>query len=215
MVLQVNYKKSSDANYYSEAASAHVVDINGKPLANQTVTLSLKVIRAGQGEYYTKKELTNAKNRDVLTIETQAANYPNDSTSQKQLLALANALNAFELPGRDRNYCGLTDLSKTQLATGFVSASGTLTPTFTYTTDSVGKFDFRINYLRRYAGWQAVEITATTGVSGKTLQSSMNYSLGILQEDADSESSQPFDISPYGAGTCTYTLPWAGIMNQQ
>ena len=199
-------EKSSDANYYSEAASAHVVDINGKPLANQTVTLSLKVIHAGQGEYYLKKSLNNAKNADVFALETQAAAYPDDSPAKKRIEALISALNSFELPGRDRNYCGLTDLSKTQLATGFVSSTGQINPTFTYTTDSVGKFDFRINYLRRYAGWQAVEITATTGVSGKTLQSSMNYQLGLLKEDADSESSQPFDTSPYGKGSCTYNL---------
>jgi hypothetical protein len=40
----------------------------------------------------------------------------------------------------------------------------------------------------------------------------MNYGLGIMKEDNDSEAGQPFDASPYGTN-CPFTKPWQGIMN--
>lgn len=205
-------QKSADANYYSEAASAHVVDINGKPLANQTVTLSLKVLSAGTGVFYPKKGLDQAKDNQVLMLKSTLANPSLTDAEKVKIEALIEALDKFENEGRDQNYCQLNDLKNTQLATGFVSPTGEINTTFTYTTDSTGKFDFRVNYLRRYAGWQSVEITAQTGVSGKTLRSSMNYRLGILQADLDAETSQPFDTSPYGKECNSYSYPWSYLL---
>lgn len=205
-------QKTADANYYSEAASAHVVDINGKPLANQTVTLSLKVLSAGTGVFYLKKGLDQAKDGQVLTLKSTLADPKLTDAEKVQIEALIEALEKFENDGRDQNYCQLNDLKNTQLATGFVSPTGEINTTFTYTTDSTGKFDFRVNYLRRYAGWQSVEITAKTSVSGKTLQSSMNYRLGILKTDLDAETSQPFDTSPYGNECNNYSFPWSYLL---
>ena len=205
-------QKSPDANYYSEALSAHVVDIDGKPIANQTVTLTLKMLNAGQGGYYLKADLEKAKQADILTLKQWSLS-ETDTTKKAKIDAVVEALNTYEVPSRDRSYCSLTDLSSTQLATGFVSNDGAINSTFTYTTDSTGKFDFRVNYLRRYASWQSVQITANISVSGKSLQSSMNYGLGYLKTDFDSESSQPFDNSPYGLGTCSYSVPWQSLVN--
>lgn len=204
-------QKSEDANYYSEALSAHVVDIDGKPIANQTVTLSLKMLSAGQGEFYLKSDLENAKQADLLALK-QLSLAETDPDKKGKIDAIAEALDKYKVPSRGRSYCGLSDLSKTQLATGFVSTDGKINSTFTYTTDNTGKFDFRVNYLRRYASWQQVQITANVSVSGKTLQSTMDYGLSFLKSDFDSESGQPFDTSPYSVGSCKYSVPWQSLL---
>ncbi len=58
------------------------------------------------------------------------------------------------LPSRVQSYCEIVDKSNVQLATGFVDPQGNVSPTFTYTTDSTGKFNFSVQDLNRYARWQ-------------------------------------------------------------
>ena len=68
-------------------------------------------------------------------------------------------------------------------------------------TDSSGKFDFRIRYLRQYAGWQELNINAKVTINSvpvQNLESRLNYPLVMLKSDFDSEAGQPFDTSPYG-----------------
>ena len=265
--------KNTAETYYTESLSAHVVDIDGKPIANQTVTMSIDFLTAYQGVYKLKQELENIRQTDVLALKTKSATASgklqqatselavlkeqlaepkadlerqkviqpetpaskaevtrlndvissiNTQISSKQsevnvtqanitaLQAAVEAVTGLTIPSRTPVKCALTDTKP--VATGFVSSDGVITPTFTYTTDSTGKFDFKVNYLRSYAGWQSVQLNADVTVSGKALRSSMNYGLGILKDDNDSEAGQPFDNSPYGTN-CSFTKSWQGIMN--
>ncbi|MBI0395536.1 hypothetical protein [Acinetobacter bereziniae] len=265
--------KNTEQTYYTEALSAHVVDIDGKPIANQTVTMSIDFLTAYEGVFKLKQELDNIRQNDILTLKAKLAtasgklqqanseladlqtqlsdskieldqqkaispatadsiaeiNRINNlittlngqisakksliNSSQATVTALqagVEALTSLVIPPRTPVKCAIA--GSKPLATGFVSPEGTITPTFTYTTDSTGKFDFKVNYLRSFANWQDVQLNADVKVSGSSLRSSMNYGLGIMKEDNDSEAGQPFDASPYGTN-CPFTKPWQGIMN--
>ncbi|WP_180002959.1 MULTISPECIES: Ig-like domain-containing protein [unclassified Acinetobacter] len=123
-----------------------------------------------------------------------------------------NAVESLKLPARFQSYCEITNKSNIQLATGFVDPNGNISSTFTYTTDATGKFNFSVQYLRQYAGWQTVEFKAKTNVSTKDLNSSLVYTLGLLKADFESEASQPFDDSPYGPPICNSTDPFTGLL---
>lgn len=318
-------EKSPDALYYREALSAHVVDINGNPLPNYKVTMTIDLLRAGAGVFTTKARLqdlrnerlnpirnqllqqnTNLQQQEVVLVNLQ--NAPIQSTAISNLqssirvteqsirsarinlaeantaLALAqnaenevgikaaqasiatiqgqiNVLNIqleelnddlsreisaennakqqrvnqqqvivtqfknqvqqtqdrisnvekLELPSRLQSYCELSNKSNIQLATGFVDPTGNITSSFTYTTDATGKFNFSVQYLRQYAGWQTVEFKAQTNVSAKDINSSFVYTLGLLKDDFDAETGQPFDSSPYG-NNCTQVDPFAPLL---
>ncbi len=47
---------------YREALSAHVVDIDGKPLPNYRVTMSIDLLRAGCGYFQSKAQLDGTRN---------------------------------------------------------------------------------------------------------------------------------------------------------
>ncbi|WP_436899551.1 hypothetical protein [Acinetobacter gyllenbergii] len=112
---------------------------------------------------------------------------------------------------RDKNttaVCyGVNLPATTQIATAFVAPQGgNVSDVVTYMTDSSGKFDFRIRYLRQYAGWQELNINAKVKINSvpvQDLESRLNYPLVMLKGDFDSEAGQPFDTSPYGtSSTC-------------
>ncbi|AXQ21178.1 hypothetical protein BEN71_03305 [Acinetobacter wuhouensis] len=265
--------KNPAETYYTESLSAHIVDIDGKPIANQTVTMSIDFLQAYEGVFKLKQELDNIRQNDVLTLKTKSAQAsaklqqanseladlqsqladskseldkqkaidPATADSKAAIITLNNLIadlngkisvkkseiNAFQatvtaLQAGVDALTGLVIAPRTPvkcaiaatkpIATGFVSPDGTITPTFTYTSDSTGKFDFKVNYLRSYAGWQSVQLNADVKVSGSSLRSSMNYGLGIMKVDSDSDAGQPFDASPYGTN-CPFVKPWQGIMD--
>ncbi|ATZ66386.1 hypothetical protein BSR56_02810 [Acinetobacter haemolyticus] len=116
-------------------------------------------------------------------------------------------INRFAIPDRQQVPCGTA--SNPQLATSLVDQNNQVLGTeYQYTTDISGKFDFKVNYQRRYAGWQEVKLTASTVVDGKEVISEMRYPLGYLGEDFSNPNYQPFDESPYGTGSCSYEKPW-------
>lgn len=99
---------------------------------------------------------------------------------------------------------GLNLPVRAQIATAFISPTGNTSDIVTYTTDSSGKFDFRIRYLRQYAGWQALNLAANVTINStpvQNLESTLYYQLSPRKDDFDSEAGQPFDTSPYGTDT--------------
>ncbi len=160
---------SADGTFYTESLSANVVDIDGKPIANQPIVMSINLLGYAKGQY-----IVNPLAVAPAKIRTRATPFTVCTTPA------------------------------VQIATTFVGASGS---TVTYTTDSTGKFDFQVRYLRRYGTWQSVDLIATATVNGTVVTSNLPYDLGVLKTDADSAAGQPFDVSPYGIGTdCTNTL---------
>ncbi len=158
---------STDGTYYTESLSANVVDIDGKPIANLPVTMSINLLSFEKGGYRYVTTPTR-----LYTSHTICSTKPFPSFAQ--------------------------------IATTFVApSSGT---SVTYTTDSTGKFDFQVRFLRRYGTWQTVDLIATATVNSTTVTSDIPYNLSVLLSDFNSPAGQPFDTSPYGTGTdCTNT----------
>ena len=230
--------KNPEGTYYIENLSAYVVDSKGDALVNQKVTMSVRLLSAGKGFYLLADELDALKQNDLLTLDLAAVKSTDKlkqlntdltnatiDTEKERIQTQINqwqpniiqgyrdALDKLKLPSRARSYCALPSLTDVSIATGFVGPDGKVSSTFTYTTNNEGKFDFKVNYLRSYASWQQVEFNASTTVSGKTLNAPMVYTLGILKNDFDSETSQPFDNSPYGSTNCDFEPSWKNLIS--
>jgi hypothetical protein len=258
-VLSVNSEKT----FYSEDISAQVVDIDGKPLPNQKVTMSIEIISGATGRYILSSELEGLRQEDILNIDinqlkplnTQLKNLnltltslnsdlsliDNDDPKAKEKKATIQAqinstnleiqriqnniaeleadkslINRYVIQPRTYLLCSaVTSPSNTSLATSLVDrdkVDESAINEYSYTTSATGSFDFKVNYLRRYAGWQTVQIKASTSVSGKVVESTMMYPLNPLKGDIEADVGQPFDRSPYGSGTCTYQKPWSNLL---
>lgn len=258
-VLSVNSEKT----FYSEDISAQVVDIDGKPLPNQKVTMSIEIISGATGRYILSSELEGLRKEDILNIDinqlkplnTQLKNLnltltslnsdlsliDNDDPKAKEKKAAIQAqinstnleiqriqnniaeleadkslINRYVIQPRTYLLCSaVTSPSNTSLATSLVDrdkVDESAINEYSYTTSATGSFDFKVNYLRRYAGWQTVQIKASTSVSGKVVESTMMYPLNPLKGDIEADVGQPFDRSPYGSGTCTYQKPWSNLL---
>ncbi len=204
-------QKSLDGLYYIENLSAHLVDNEGRPIPNQDVTLNIKILNIAKGHFKTKAQLEEENQNTIFSLRDDLAAIPeNDNpvsaegaltNNQKraQLLNQIQALTNRIFPGREQLRCAITPIpTDTALAPAFIDTRGSETTTASYITDNTGRFDLQIRYLRKYAGWQNVSIRANVTLNGNPISSQLNYSLGILKSDIDAETSQPFDLSPYG-----------------
>ena len=255
---------NSEKTFYTEDISAQVVDIDGKPLSNQKVTMSINIISGAIGRYVQNSELEKIRSTDLLNIDVNKIKPLNTKVNQLNIdiqslegdlsliddsdlnakenkaklqaeinakkIDLSKAQNdivelesnksliaRYEIEPRTYLLCSaVTNPTTSSLATSLVNrdkVDDSAINEFSYTTTATGSFDFKVNYLRRYAGWQTVQIKASTTVSGKTVESTMLYPLNPLKADLESTASQPFDSSPYGVGSCSYQKPWANLLN--
>ncbi|UIP25691.1 hypothetical protein [Acinetobacter towneri] len=138
------------------------------------------------------------------------------NTETSALKARLDLVNKITIPSRVQWECGINPT--TQLATSLVDQTNqSLGSQYEYTTDTTGKFDFNINYQRRYARWQTVLLTASAQrADGTKIESTMTYALGALKEDIDAATGQPFDVSPFNrtvADNCNYIKPWTSLLN--
>ncbi|WP_334113438.1 hypothetical protein [Acinetobacter parvus] len=211
---------SSDGVYYTKNMSVSVVDFDGKPLANQVVTLD-------------STPLTYIKGRNLWALAPKAGSDPAEKwVFGNQKYYNLSAPNIYlDANGRPMNNNGtpsdLTDdymastttnsihacvASPAGTAVGanntpvkvvtFVSQSGAEQNTFT--TDANGKFDFAMRYPKIYAQWLTVQIGASATVA--SLPNRTTYSLGLasLASDYSSDGTySPNEVSPYGTSlTC-------------
>ena len=148
----------------------------------------------------------NSTNLEIQRIQNNIAELEADKA----------LINRYIIQPRTYLLCSaVTRPDTTSLATSLVNrdkVDDSAVNEYSYTTSATGSFDFKVNYLRRYAGWQAVQIKASTSVSGKVVESTMMYPLNPLKSDIESDVGQPFDSSPYGSGTCTYQKPWSNLL---
>lgn len=189
------------------------------PVSNQIKDLELKkLLLNNQIADLDQNSPTYDASKQALEKQIRAVDY--DILLEQNKLSTLNAkmalVNKLTVPSRVQWTCGNNPAS--QLATSLVDqTNNTLGNQYEYTTDNTGKFDFNINYQRRYARWQTVLLTASAKrTDGTEIQSTMLYPLGALQSDIDAETSQPFDTSPFNRNandTCAYIKPWANLLN--
>jgi hypothetical protein len=168
-----------DRQTYGKSFSVYVTDVNGAPVANKAVTLSVFPPR------YRKGFLVYDK-----TLSTWVYS-PNSPTT---------------CDNEDRNRNGILDA--TPVPPEDFNRDERLTPGMpvillpaVLTTDVNGYATFMLNYGKNYAYWLDTEITAKASVSGTESSKTINFSLPMLFDDAKLPSSPANQDSPFGEAT--------------
>lgn|GEM_PF-1828618 len=189
---------SSDSTYYYETFSANVVDGNGNAIANQPVSLSISISDFSKGYLSFGVDPTNGANSTV------AEWYPYvvyDKNGNIVTLPLPTPPNAPYSKSYTTTSCSYTGQSWVQNAVTFVGTGAGAPSTdtaATFVTNSSGAFSFSVRFLRRYAFWQDIKITATTTSGSTTVSSNLLYGLMPTLADVEQASGQPYTASPYG-----------------
>ncbi|MGT2569060.1 hypothetical protein [Acinetobacter ursingii] len=202
VVMNPNKIGMDDATgvYYNWSASAQVVDLDGRPVANQNVTMDVRAVEFKRGEWIvvedsTTKEKTwvqylpptppllNPLSCEVPTVNDPTTPYDDRNVTMHGLHKFDQALNTYiDVLTLDRNG---NQVLETLNAVRFIGASEANPYTATYTTDKEGKFDFQIRYPKAYASWLSVQIGATATLSNTPIHGYRTVSLAPVADDFD------------------------------
>jgi len=209
--------------YYNLKGSVQLVDVDGKPIANQEVTLATRPTQytLGQWRY---EILTNPwveVTENSVTTLVLKDEYPYKSL--KDWIAPNTFYYAMSNDGITPNK-GLTQntaaVCPINTATTNWTANnqalrvvrfldGTTTTTGAkYRTDGAGRFDFTIEYPKANAHWVTVNIEATTILAEATpaaqtpTKGNLTFTLPAASTEYSADgNSAPNEVSPYGTGT--------------
>lgn len=205
---------TADGVYYLRNMSASVVDFDGKPIANQSVTLDITPTWYTRGQYIWAK---SAKPEDNLAAAWIGPNelYYADTTYMKDGVVLDNMGTANEDDDVPASTLTNTVISCPASAAGTAVTNSEVAnipvkvPTFlgqgttaTYRTDNEGKFDFVVRYPKEYAQWLSVVVGAQSTIA--TLPTRTTYNLGLASLNTDYSTNGtwgPNLTSPYGINT--------------
>lgn len=223
IVIGVNnteVQSSSDGVYYMRNLSASVTDFDGRPLANQAVTLEVtpltyqkgRVLWAytgnvgstdishkwiAPGNAYYDLSISGAYWNGLGTMPKHDNGTPNDPSDDTDLAMVPNSVTTcFADPSGTA--VGANNIPVKVVA--FVDQSGTTKNTFM--TDANGKFDFAMRYPKVYAQWLNVRIGASSTLASLPTQTFYNLGLPPASSDYSNDGTYgPNLISPYGTGT--------------
>lgn len=184
---------SSDGVYYNWNGSVQVADLDGRPVANQTVTLDLRSVQFLKGNWAIAIDaISNNKvwaQNVTATCIVPTVDNPNTPYDDRLVTIKDNgkeeALNIIRFIGSD-----------------------TSNPyTATYQTDREGKFDFQLHYPKAYGAWLNVEIGAKATMSNVLIRGTRTITLTTSSADFDktdfSFTPSTNNQSPYGIlGSC-------------
>jgi hypothetical protein len=191
--------------YYNWNASVQVTDLDGRPVANQNVTMDVRAVEFSRGAWTvvedptTKEKLWTQHLPPSLMAPLVCAIPTTDDPSTPY-----DDRNVTITGEKDRNGA---DVLETLNAVRFIGASDSNPYTATYTTDKEGKFDFQIRYPKAYASWLSVQIGATATLANTPIHGYRTVSLPTVSTDFD-KSDWAFtpsinNKSPYGTlNTC-------------
>jgi hypothetical protein len=164
-----------DRQTYGKSFSVYVTDVNGAPVANKAVTLSVFPTSYGKG---------------FLTYDKTVSLWVYSSTSPT---VCAN---------EDLNRNGILDSGEDANGDGRLTPGmPVVVLPAVLTTDATGYATFMLNYGKNYADWLSTEITAKASVAGTESSKTISYALQMLLADAQALSSPANQISPFGTAT--------------
>lgn len=185
--------------YYNWSASVQLVDLDGRPVANQNVTMDIRAVEFTRGawtvvENPTTKEKSWAQYLPPTSLPLSCAVPDNDDPSTPY-----DDRNVTITGERDKNG---TEVLETLNAVRFIGASESNPYTATYTTDKEGKFDFELRYPKAYASWLKVQVGAKTSLSNYPVHGYRTVMLPAVANDFDktdwSYTPSINNQSPYG-----------------
>ncbi|MFW1852762.1 Ig-like domain-containing protein [Acinetobacter guillouiae] len=201
VVMNPNHVGVDDqtGTYYNWSASVQLVDLDGRPVANQNVTMDIRAVEFTRGawtvvENPVTKEKSWAQYLPPASLPLSCAVPDNDDPSTPY-----DDLNVTITGEKDRD--GLAVL-ETLNAVRFIGASESNPYTATYTTDKEGKFDFELRYPKAYASWLKVQVGAKTSLSNYPVHGYRTVMLPTVTNDFDkvdwSYTPSINNKSPYG-----------------
>jgi len=193
--------------YYNWNASVQLTDLDGRPVANQNVTMDIRAVEFSRGAWTV---VENPVSKEKSWIQY----LPPAPPLVSPLSCAVPALDDPSTPYDDRNVTitgekdrNGSDVLETLNAVRFIGSTDANPYTATYTTDKEGKFDFQLRYPKAYATWLSVQVGATATLSNTPIHGYRTVSLPALAEDFD-KSDWAFtpsinNKSPYGIlGNC-------------
>ena len=185
--------------YYNWNASVQLVDLDGRPVANQNVTMDIRAVEFTRGAWTVVEDpVTKEKSwaqylpPASLPLSCSVPDIDDISTSYDDR-------NVTITGEKDRNGA---DVLETLNAVRFIGASESNPYTATYTTDKEGKFDFELRYPKAYASWLTVQVGAKASLSNLPVHGYRTVTLPTVTTDFDktdwSYTPSINNKSPYG-----------------
>ena len=184
--------------YYNWKASAQVTDLDGRPIANQNVTMDIRSVRVYRGfwipvikpgEIEPSSWAQNIK--EVCTVPTDD-NPATPYDDRNETIDTGTSINPTNRP-------------ETLNVVRFIGASAANPYTATYTTDREGRFDFELHYPKTYGAWLKVDVGAKASLAsspGTPIRGSRLVTLTTSADDFDktnwSYTPSLDNRSPYG-----------------
>lgn len=206
--IEVSSLTESGNVYYTRNLSASVIDFDGKPLANQEVTLDITPISYIKGRNLwalapvptqdpAMKWVFGNQQYYLNNIAINNNGTPNDPSDDTLFPTVTNNVTpcAASADGTAVNGVPVKVVS-------FTKSSAALANTVTYVTDSEGKFDFSIRYPKNYAQWLNVRVGASSTIASLPTRTTYDLGLPSLSTDYSTDgTTSPNEVSPYGTST--------------
>lgn len=205
-------ERSTDGIYYIVNGSAQLVDVDGKPIANQEVTLDTRPTqyRMGEWRYAIQKNPWLRTEENGIVNWNLIGSYP--FTDLKAWIAPDDFYYSFETDGftpvkelirNEARECSVNTIlwtanEKALRVVRFVDPD-TISPAgAVYRTDQFGRFDFKIEYPKANAHWLTINIGAIAGLAQTPTRGDITFVLPAVDEDYTSTGVAPNRVSPYG-----------------
>lgn len=204
VVMNPNKVGTDDSTgiYYNWNASVQVTDLDGRPVANQKVTMDIRATEFVRGQwvvltdpvtnekYWSQQHLNNPPAYSPLSCAVPTIDDPSTPYDDTKVTITDDV---------DSNG---TSVKEALNVVRFIGASEANPYTATYTTDKEGKFDFELRYPKTYGGWLSVQVGASTSMSSYPLHGYRTVMLPTVANDFD-KSNWAFtpsidNQSPYG-----------------
>lgn len=192
-----------DTARYAKEWSISVTDVQGRPVAGQSLQASIRSKR------YMKGQLAWADPPGVWTYAAGSPLYCADEDSNKDGI--------LDLATEDTNGNGRMEAGNIALVAAVPSSASASAPCAALNaqgaaadvvTNSQGNARVCVFYPQNYAEWVEVTLTATVPVGGSEFSSSSVFALQVLAGDVDSETdAPPNQFSPFGTDPDCGTPP--------
>ena len=184
-----NLLQSTDDSTYLKEFTVFVTDSVGRPIENESLTVSVTPVKFSAGGEY-RKGHWNWNDESSLWVVTTTAECPNEDINANGILDAVEEYKDEEGKQVAGNGDGL-------LTPGIV---GSIRFTGEGITDENGQAILQYRYPKEYAVFTDVEIAVFTRSTGSEASAYSRYTLSIAAADISSEATPP-PRNPFGSGT--------------